>query len=84
VLLVLISFGMFVDWHHSLIINGAGNKQMNYFFVTRIFGLGFSYICFFLTVWRKSSKLLDLVNYFKFTTNNNTFGDGQEVVRNYI
>jgi len=54
---------------------------MNYFFVTAFFGIAFSFICFFLTVWRMSSSLADLVNYFLFTLNNDTLEDQEKDVR---
>jgi len=54
---------------------------MHYFIVAGVFGIVFSFTCYFLTVWRKSSLFADLVNYFKFTLTQDTIEDGEEDVR---
>jgi len=57
------------------------NKQMEYFAMAAKFGILFSYICFFLTVWRKSSSFTDLVNCFEFTLSKNPVGERDKDVR---
>jgi len=55
--------------------------QMQYFKTAEILGIGFSFVCFFVTVWRKSSSVSDLVNYFKFKLSQDAIEDGEKHVR---
>jgi len=55
--------------------------QMKYFKTAEILGIGFSFIFFFVTVWRKSPSFSDLVNYFKFQLSQDAIQDGGKHVR---
>jgi len=83
--LVPISFGMLVAWLQADAYPQNGNKKLYYFVVTGVFGIVFSFTtCFFLTVWRKSSSLADLVNYLKFAATQDMTGEGEKDVRELI
>jgi len=78
------SFGMLVSWLQADAYPQDGNKKLYYFVVTGVFGIVFSFTCLFLTVWRKSSSLADLVNYLKLTATQDVIDEGENDVRELI
>jgi len=50
------------------------SRQLNYFAILFIYGLGFTNICFYITLWRKSEAVNELVNYYDMSVGRSKFG----------
>jgi len=75
------SFAFLMAWFKKVEIRKDREIQMQYFKTAEILGIGFSFICFFVTVWRKSFSFSDLVNYFKFQLSQDAIEDRVKHVR---